>query len=447
MRGVGNHRRRSRRAGRPAGGRRRGALCHRAEPGGRGRDAGGGAAAVAVAGSAGGPAGTGPGEAGDPRGAMGRHAPPRPGTARRSGRRPGAATPGGNRSLDDFLDCVLAKYDGRYWNRTYLCLPVLERLIEGPEAPLDPVGLAALLAADVVRHELCASSRGKSVSPLDRPDGRTLHTRVRQAARFKSASLGAELATELLAAVAHDPQAGLPDILAALPVAPAPWAADWLEVTVQPVSTVHDEYFFIRALQGHEIGYGVAARSIADAATALRRGASGRGGALRRPGHGHGRARRSRCSGWSRRCATTRSTPSASSRRARARSSRSSTSGSRPAAGRRRRTGSPHRRSTRSPRCGPSSGENHGTLMDAWLDADRLMPGDPAIARVADEHGGARGRAPAVEEHARHGGDADAGRGPRERQHLGRLLPAGVDGPPPVRRRPRAAGPRRPCRP
>ena len=28
-------------------------------------------------------------------------------------------------------------------------------------------------------------------------------------------------------------------------------------------------------------------------------------------------------------------------------------------------------------------GENHGTLMGAWLDADRRMPGDPAVARVA----------------------------------------------------------------
>ena len=171
--------------------------------------------------------------------------------------------------LDAFLECILAKHDGRYWNRTYLFLPVLERLVDGPDAPLDPIGLAALLAADVVRYELCASRRGKQVSDLDRPDGRTLNTRVRQAARFKSANLGAALAADLLAAVAHDPEGGLPEILAALPVPPAPWAADWIEVTVQPVSTVHDEYFFIRALQCHELVYAVAARHIGEAATAL----------------------------------------------------------------------------------------------------------------------------------------------------------------------------------
>jgi tryptophan 2,3-dioxygenase len=169
--------------------------------------------------------------------------------------------------LDAFLECVLAKRDGRYWNRTYLCLPVLERL--AVDAALDPVALAALLAADVVRHELCAARRGRAVSPLDRPDGRTLHTRVRQAARFQAANLGLEVATDLLAAVARDPEAALPEILAGLPVPPAPGAADWLELTVQPVSTVHDEYFFIRALQCHEMLYGVAARHIGEAAAAL----------------------------------------------------------------------------------------------------------------------------------------------------------------------------------
>ena len=284
--------------------------------------------------------------------------------------------------LDDFLDCVLAKRDGRYWNRTYLCLPVLERLIEGPDAPLDPVGLAALLAADVVRHELCASRRGKTVSPLDRPDGRTLHTRVRQAARFKSASLGAELASDLLAAVAHDPTAGLPEILAVLPVAPEPWAADWLEVSVQPVSTVHDEYFFIRALQGHEIVYGVAAHSVAAAVTALAEG---------RPGEA------ARCVDWAtvmvergqslfRMVATmrydafhtfrefTQGASAIQSEQYKRFEARCWT----PTAD---RLASPA--FDQVPAVRAELGESRGTLMGAWLDADRRMPGDPAVARVA----------------------------------------------------------------
>lgn len=174
--------------------------------------------------------------------------------------------------LDAFLDCVLAKQDGVYWNRTYLCLPVLEHFVEGPSAPLDPVALSALLAADIVRHELCASRRETAVSPVSRPDGRTLRTRVRHAMRFMAANLGAPAAVDLLAEVAHEPESGLPDLLGHLPVAPARWAADWLAVTALPVSTVHDETFFIRALQAHEMAFTGCARRIGLATAALRAG-------------------------------------------------------------------------------------------------------------------------------------------------------------------------------
>jgi tryptophan 2,3-dioxygenase len=284
--------------------------------------------------------------------------------------------------LDDFLACVLAKHDGRYWNRTYLCLPVLERLVQGPGAALHPIELAALLAADVVRHELCASHRGKAVSPLDRPDGRTLQTRVRQAARFKSASLGAELASDLLAAVARDPEAGLPDILAALPVAPAPWVADWLEVTVQPVSTVHDEYFFIRALQCHEMVYGVAARSVGDAAAALAGG---------RPEEAVGLVDRAtvmveRGQSLFRMVATMRYEAF--------HTFREFTHGASAIQSEQYKrfelrcwTPAPDRLASPAfdqvPAVRAELAGHHDSLMGAWLDADRRSPGDPAVARVA----------------------------------------------------------------
>jgi tryptophan 2,3-dioxygenase len=284
--------------------------------------------------------------------------------------------------LDAFLACVLAKHDGTYWNRTYLCLPVLERLVDGPDAPLHPIELAALLAADVVRHELCASHRGKAVSPLGRPDGRTLHTRVRQAARFKSASLGAELATELLAAVAHDPEAGLPEILAALPTAPAPWAADWLEVTVQPVSTVHDEYFFIRALQCHELVYGVAARCIAGAAAALADG---------RPDEAAGMVDQAtvmveRGQSLFRMVATMRYEAFHTFREfTQGASAIQSEQYKRFEA--RCWTPTPDRLASPAfddvPAVRAELAAHRGSLMGAWLDADRQWPDDPALARVA----------------------------------------------------------------
>ena len=54
--------------------------------------------------------------------------------------------------LHAFLDSVLARRDGRFVNRQYLALPVLELVLA--DSGLDPDRLAALLMADVIRHEL-----------------------------------------------------------------------------------------------------------------------------------------------------------------------------------------------------------------------------------------------------------------------------------------------------
>lgn len=174
--------------------------------------------------------------------------------------------------LDAFLDCALDKHDGRYWNRTYLQLPVLELLIDGEHATLDPAALSALLAADIVRHELCAASRGREVAFDGRPDSRTLRTRVRHALRFMTAHLGGGVAVDLLGCVAHEPEAGLPALLAHLPVPPDPLATEWLAVSAHPVSVVHDEYFFMRVLQAHELVFTVIAADVRQAIVALRDG-------------------------------------------------------------------------------------------------------------------------------------------------------------------------------
>jgi tryptophan 2,3-dioxygenase len=172
--------------------------------------------------------------------------------------------------LDGLLDSALAKRDGRYWNRTYLCLAVLERAVEGPVAPVDPIALAALLAADIVRDELDAVRRDVPVGELGRPDGRGLRARIGHAMRFAAANLGAEVAADVLDVVAHAPESGLPAVLELLPAPPVAWVGPWLDVTVLPVSTVHDERFFIRALQAHEMVFTAAARRVALAVEALR---------------------------------------------------------------------------------------------------------------------------------------------------------------------------------
>jgi tryptophan 2,3-dioxygenase len=170
--------------------------------------------------------------------------------------------------LDAFLDCLLDKHEGRFWNRTYLALPVLEVLLA--EHDLVPSGVAAMLAADIVRYELCAAHRLTEVSPVGRPDSRTLRTRMRHSLRFMTAHLGSAEAEGLLSAIAHEPESDLPALLLQLPTPPIALAGEWLELSVQPVSTVHDEYFFMRVLQAHEMAFTGMNRRVRDAIAAVR---------------------------------------------------------------------------------------------------------------------------------------------------------------------------------
>lgn len=172
--------------------------------------------------------------------------------------------------LDAFLDCLLDKHEGRFWNRTYLSLPVLEVVLA--EHDLQPSGVAALLAADIVRYELCAAHRRTEVSPVGRPDSRTLRTRVRHSLRFMTAHLGGAASEDLLSAIAHDPESDLPALLLQLPTPPIATAGEWIELSLQPVSTVHDEYFFMRVLQAHEMAFAGMNRRLRDAIAALREG-------------------------------------------------------------------------------------------------------------------------------------------------------------------------------
>ncbi len=153
--------------------------------------------------------------------------------------------------LHAFLDSVLARRDGRFVNRQYLALPVLELVLA--DTGLDPDRLAALLMADVIRHEL------RSAGDPDAPAPDVLRKRVRHARRFVGHCLGE----------ATEPACPL----GGLPAAPPTGAADWIDCTVTTVSTRHDEHFFIRALQCHELTFTVLAADVRAATTALRAGA------------------------------------------------------------------------------------------------------------------------------------------------------------------------------
>ena len=179
----GDARRGGRRCRRPAPVTAR--VRHRAGPGGRRRDAGGGAAAVA--GARCGRADlqwAGARAAGDPRGAVGRHALPRPGAARRAGRRPGPVRR--PRARSSTTSSTASSPSSTSW----LLEPHLpgacrcwKRLIDEPDSIRSASAHARRPAGG--GHRAASScpmrARHKEVSPAVRPDARTLHTRVRHA--------------------------------------------------------------------------------------------------------------------------------------------------------------------------------------------------------------------------------------------------------------------------
>ncbi|MFF7162249.1 tryptophan 2,3-dioxygenase family protein [Streptomyces sp. NPDC008086] len=162
--------------------------------------------------------------------------------------------------LDAFLDCLLDKHEGRYWNRTYLALPLLELLLDDQHSEVSPDRLSTLLVSDAIRFET-ETAGGSSEPPCrGRPDPATLRKRLRHALRFVADDLGGPDAA--------DPQ----DLVDRLPRPPATDAGRWFDVTVQPVYVLHDEYFFIRVLQTHEMLFTEIARDIRKAVGALRDG-------------------------------------------------------------------------------------------------------------------------------------------------------------------------------
>ncbi|MBC3192193.1 hypothetical protein H7X46_14095 [Pseudonocardia sp. C8] len=139
----------------------------------------------------------------------------------------------GDVHLDAFLTAVLGRHRNRFCNQTYLALPLVE--LVRVDLGVDPQTMSALLVADVVRHE-------REVTGA--LDARTRAVRIRHALRFVAAAApGVD--------VAHEP-------------------GGWFALTALPVSTEHDEYFFIRVLQAHEMVFTTMTDLLRAATAALR---------------------------------------------------------------------------------------------------------------------------------------------------------------------------------
>ncbi|MEV6681066.1 tryptophan 2,3-dioxygenase family protein [Streptomyces erythrochromogenes] len=176
--------------------------------------------------------------------------------------------------LHAFLDCLLDKHEDRFWNRTYLSLPVLELLLEGSNSEVSADRMSTLLMADVVRFEAGAAGGSREGPGRGRPDAETVSTRLRHALRFIAHGMGGAGAGagDLPSRLDGGHGARLEDLAEHLPRPPATDAWAWFDMTVQPVYVLHDEYFFIRVLQAHEMLFTAMAGHVKSAVSALREG-------------------------------------------------------------------------------------------------------------------------------------------------------------------------------
>ena len=182
------------------------------------------------------------------------------------------------RLLDQFLDTALDKWDGRYANPTYLGLsllplPAVDDLshdIAAVERRYDR--LFAQLIADASRFEIAAAEGTTELLPQLRPDARTTAKRCRlglQVAGPAARRLGLSEGVAV-----DDPIAGARRLWANLAADLPLEERRTLQLTMLPVSLIHDEYQFIRVLQSFEATFALVAVQLQAAVRALTGGGS-----------------------------------------------------------------------------------------------------------------------------------------------------------------------------
>jgi tryptophan 2,3-dioxygenase len=168
--------------------------------------------------------------------------------------------------LGRFLHTALDKFDGRYDNPSYLALDQLE--LPGADGCPDRRHaervrdrLLVLLMADMMRFELEATD--------DRPGSRVTAKRCRHGLRaIRPALQRLGLSTAFDDA---DPTAAARQVCDAVFAGVSAAERRKLQLTALPVSLVHDEYMFIRALQSYETTFALMAVQLKAAVTALAR--------------------------------------------------------------------------------------------------------------------------------------------------------------------------------
>jgi len=175
--------------------------------------------------------------------------------------------------LDRFLDAALDKWDGRYANPTYLGLNLLpmpavdddSHDVSAAERRYDR--LFVQLIADASQFEIAAADGATEFLPQMRPDAKTTAKRCRlalQVAGPAARRLGLSDGVDV-----DDPITGARRLWENLAADLSPAERRTLQLTMLPVSLIHDEYQFIRALQSFEATFALMAVQLQAAVRAL----------------------------------------------------------------------------------------------------------------------------------------------------------------------------------
>ncbi|SNS14554.1 tryptophan 2,3-dioxygenase [Tropicimonas sediminicola] len=175
------------------------------------------------------------------------------------------------RLLDGFLDCALDKHEGRYDYATYCALKVLDFPDDGtgfhdPAGVLEQrdLGLLALMG-DLLGFELDALEGRAEILPLMRPGAELGRRRL----RLTRAALRPSLDRAGLAIRSDEPEDAARKVLEAIGPRVSQQMRRRLAASMLPVHVVHDEYLFLRVLQGFELSFAWIAVSLRQAIDAM----------------------------------------------------------------------------------------------------------------------------------------------------------------------------------
>jgi tryptophan 2,3-dioxygenase len=171
--------------------------------------------------------------------------------------------------LKRFLDCALDKWDGRYDYPSYIGLPMLPVPASGDGARAGRAHkrLRLLLVTDILRFELAVADGQTMLLPQLRPGQPVTAKRYRLCLRVIAAELGALGLSD--AELTASPVTTARRSCAAIAPTVTPGEELVLKLSMLPVSTVHDEYMFIRVLQAFESVFALITVNLGAAVSAL----------------------------------------------------------------------------------------------------------------------------------------------------------------------------------